>query len=159
MELNQKQLLALAAIGAAFWYFTRKSPATAAQAAVTPAAQPAPAGGGIWDGFGVGGSLAQAMGQVAATAQPLPTPAGNNAQVITNTKAPVQTTLPASQVAGFGPGASSGAAATPTWSPTRNEWETAPGVAVDDSYAYGHLTPQQRGNKTDGQLTLSILGY
>lgn len=88
--------------------------------------------------------------------------------ITTNTKAPAvvdnsaksPVTKPASTstVPSFWDGGTA-AAPTPTWNPTQNEWETKPGVAVDDNYTYGHLTPAQRGNKTDGQLTLSILGY
>lgn len=80
----------------------------------------------------------------------------------TNTKSPAPTPMPPAKnpaaVPTFWDGGSA-AAPVPTWNPTQNEWETKPGVAVDDNYTYGHLTPAQRGNKTDGQLTLSILGY
>lgn len=114
MELNEKQLLALVAIGAAFWYLTRKNPATAAQGAVTPASRPAPASGGIWDGFGVGGSLAQAMGQVAAPAPQVAAPAPATAPTV-NTKAPVQVPIPKPVDDGFvvGGGASSPATSSP----------------------------------------------
>lgn len=75
MEINAKQLIALAAIGGAVWYFMRKGSATSVTAATKPAVAPAAGSGGIWDGFGVGGDLAAAMGQVAATTGPLTTPA------------------------------------------------------------------------------------
>lgn len=74
MEMNSKQLLALAAIGAAVWYFMKKGgTGTSVTAATKPAIAPAAGTGGIWDGFGVGGNLAQAMGQTPATTNPLTT--------------------------------------------------------------------------------------
>ncbi|CAN7305526.1 hypothetical protein [Acidovorax delafieldii] len=157
MELNEKQLLALAAIGAAFWYFTRKSPATAAQAAVTPAAQPAPAGGGIWDGFGVGGSLAQAMGQVAATAQPLPTPASNNTQVVTNTKAPVQVAAPSATPV-FGPSGGGSVPINGMLMDGNGNWIPADQDKVKPYAGYTFGSSPNTG-QTDGQRAMSILGY
>lgn len=159
MELNQKQLLALVAIGAAFWYLTRKNPATAAQAAVTPAAQPAPAGGGIWDGFGVGGSLSQAMGQVAATAQPLPTPSQAAAPVATtNTKAPPQTAMPDSGGAVFG-GTTGGSASSSTgagYLDSNGVYHYADG---SQAYTGGGTFGYLNNGKTNGQNAMAILGY
>lgn len=78
MEINSKQLLAIAAIGAAAWYLLRKGPSTTT-GAVTPAAAPARPGGGIWDGFGVGADLYTSLNQNPAptTNQKAPVPAGD----------------------------------------------------------------------------------
>lgn len=45
----------------------------------------------------------------------------------------------------------------PTWD--GDSWRASNGQEASEHYAYGHLTPEQRKGKTDGQLTLSILGY
>lgn len=161
MELNEKQLIAMAAIGAALWYFMRKggtSPAAAAQAATKPAIAPAPAAGGIWDGFGVGGSLIDAMGQAAATAQPLPTPATQAAGQNVNTKAPPQTAMPSAPRAVFG-GTNPDLvqSAGPAGYLDADGWYHYPdgSKAYTGGGTFGHLN----NGKTQGQNTMAVLGY
>lgn len=105
MEINSKQLLAIAAIGAVAWYMLRKGPGTPT-GAVTPAAAPARPGGGIWDGFGVGADLYTALNQAPTTNQKAPVSAGE----IVSTK-PEPYTPPASgggAVWGAGTGGATG---------------------------------------------------
>lgn len=156
MEMNSKQLLALAAIGAAVWYFMKKGgTSTSVTAATKPAIAPAAGSGGIWDGFGVGGAgLGAAMGQAAATAQPLTTPAavyetGYNKPLEIG---PAAAPAPASGGAVFG-----GTTGTPAQS-----------GGADNGSSYGKPGPNGTwiwpdGTATGGGVTssqaMSVMGY
>lgn len=142
MEINTKQLAIAAAIGAAAWFLLRKKTAGASVIAATkPAIAPAPGTGDIWGGFGVGGGLMDAIGQA---------PAAKPAAAQKPAPAPVPV---------FGPGGGSQAAPAPTWDAQSAGWVQQSGEPVSEHYTFGHLTPEQRKGKTDGQLAISILGY
>lgn len=77
MEINSKQLIIIASVGAAAWYLLRKTGSGGAVAATTPAAAPAGTAASIWDGFGVSGlsGMAQATaGAGTGTTAPAPAP-------------------------------------------------------------------------------------
>lgn len=139
-------LAAVAAIGALL-YMRKKTDGAAvagAGAVTSSATKPASWTSALAGLLAGAGRNSAPVSSVAGAAKPAVVDASASAPVVVSTK-PLQVPTP-QPVAVFGgtvPGAP----------------QAAPVTETSSAYTFGHLTPEQRGGKTDGQLALSIMGY
>lgn len=163
MEINSKQLMIAAAIGAAAWYFLRKKPAassgTGGANAVTSAINSL---GGLFGG-GNTKPLSVDIGQTKPMIAPetgvnKPMPVAPAAAPAV-WGAPVSGASPPITQAVFGGGGSGPTPPAPPPGGASFGGGPATPAPAPGGGTFGHLTTEQRGGKTDGQLALSILGY